>query len=125
MRGGLTPLGAGFDSCVRQAVIKPPTVRDCILKTQDFNRFMRTLPTGAVDLILTDPPYVISRKTGFAKIGKNSVERFALSMEFGEWDAKEINLKKFAELSYAALRNGGTIICFYDLWKFNYLASAK
>ena len=45
-------------------------------------------------------------------------------MDFGKWDKKEINLKAFAELSYKALRTGGTIICFYDLWKITKVQDA-
>ena len=57
-------------------------------------------------------------------MGKNSIERFAVSMDFGKWDKKEIHLKSFADLSYKALRAGGTLICFYDLWKITKIQSA-
>ncbi len=88
-----------------------------LLKTADFKPLLKSVPERAADLILTDPPYSISKKTGFKHLGKNSIERFAVSMDFGHWDQKEINLKAFAELSCRALRKGGTVICFYDLWK--------
>ena len=95
-----------------------------LLKTIDFKLLLKSLSKGTVDLILTDPPYSISKKTGFKNIGKNSVERFAVSMDFGKWDHQEINLNDFAKLSYQALRSGGTIICFYDLWKITKVQSA-
>ena len=94
------------------------------IKKQDFKEFLKELPKGSVDLILTDPPYTISKDTGFASIGKNSVERFAVSMDFGEWDKEQINLDDLTRLSYDALRKGGTIIVFYDLWKITNLAEA-
>jgi DNA modification methylase len=73
---------------------------------------------------LTDPPYAISRKTGFASVGENSVERFAVSMEFGQWDEQEIDISRFAVAAYRALKKSGTAIVFYDVWKFNQLADA-
>ncbi len=38
---------------------------------------MGDLLAGEVDLVLTDPPYCISKETGFSKFGKNSVLRLA------------------------------------------------
>ena len=95
-----------------------------LLKTADFKLLLKSVKPNTADLILTDPPYSISKKTGFKQMGKNSIERFAVSMDFGKWDKKEINLKSFADLSYKALRFGGTIICFYDLWKITKIQSA-
>lgn len=90
----------------------------------DFAAFLRGIPSASVDLVLTDPPYAISRKTGFANLGERGVERFAVSMDFGKWDHEEIDLGALAELSFAALRRGGTAIIFYDLWKITALAEA-
>ena len=95
-----------------------------LLKTTDFKVLLKSVPQGKADLILTDPPYSISKKTGFKHVGKKSIERFAVSMDFGKWDHKEINLVDFSKLSYKALRKGGTIICFYDLWKITNLQAA-
>ncbi len=95
-----------------------------LLMKLDFSVLLKSLPSKSTDLILTDPPYAISKKTGFQSIGKKSVKRFAVSMDFGEWDQTEINLNEFANLSYLALRDGGTIICFYDLWKITKLEEA-
>ena len=92
--------------------------------TCDFEVFFEEEETRQADLILTDPPYAISRKTGFKSVGPNSVERFAVDMEFGEWDQQEIDLSSLCQLSYKALRQGGTAIIFYDLWKLSYLADA-
>ena len=95
-----------------------------LLRTIDFKVLLKSIEPNTADLILTDPPYSISKKTGFKNLGKNSIDRFAISMDFGKWDKKEINLKAFAELSYKALRTGGTIICFYDLWKITKVQDA-
>lgn len=96
----------------------------CDIEAIDYESLLQKTPDNSVDLILTDPPYCISRKTGFANLGKNSVERFAVSMDFGEWDHVEIDLDNFCRLSYQAIRSGGTIIVFYDLWKLTDLSKA-
>lgn len=93
---------------------------DCL----DFRDFLDRLQSNTVDLVLTDPPYSISRKTGFMSLGKQSVKRFAVSMDFGEWDHSEIDLDALAEKSFRVLRKGGTAIVFYDLWKLERLRTA-
>ena len=45
-------------------------------------------------------------------------------MDFGAWDYVEIDLPAFCALAYRALRNGGSLIVFYDLWKITPLACA-
>ena len=97
---------------------------DCSICTSDFESFLSTIEEESVDLVLTDPPYAISRNTGFQHVGKRSVERFAVSMDFGEWDQKEINLTTLAQAVFKVLRKGGTTIIFYDLWKITKLADA-
>ncbi len=104
-------------------VCKSVQNRICQIKRQDFAVFMDSLTEGCVDLILTDPPYTISRPTGFAKV-KNGVQRFAVSMDFGKWDAVQIDLEKMARGMYRVLRKGGTAIIWYDLWKITLLARA-
>jgi DNA modification methylase len=52
-----------------------------------------------------------------------------MSYEFGEWDNEIFALDKVMEESYRILKPGGTLICFYDLWKIetlkNLIESAK
>ncbi len=97
---------------------------DCSFKEADFCTFLKDMKDASADLVLTDPPYAISRKTGFSSVGKNSVERFAVSMEFGKWDKAEIDLDKLATAMFRILKSSGTAIVFYDVWKFNFLANA-
>lgn len=94
------------------------------IEREDFARFLTSLTAGSVDLVLTDPPYTISRETGFKKVGRNSVERFAVSMDFGRWDHAQIDLNKLAKCMLRALRTGGTAIVWYDVWKITELAQA-
>lgn len=96
----------------------------CSIETADFRQFLDELDDGNVDLLLTDPPYTISRKTGFQQLGPNSVERFAVSMDFGKWDHGVVDLAALCAQAYRVLRNGGTLIVFYDLWKITDLACA-
>ena len=83
---------------------------DCVIERSDFTAFLAGLAAGSVDLVLTDPPYTISRATGFQKTGKNSVQRLAVSMDFGKWDRVQIDLDKLAAGMNRALRTGGTAI---------------
>ena len=90
---------------------------------KDYNEMLYSLDEGSVDLILTDPPYTISKETGFKSV-KDGVKRFSVSMDFGKWDHEVIDLVGFAEGAYRSLRKGGTIIVWYDLWKISHLATA-
>ena len=94
-----------------------------ILKHQEGLQFLSEISNNSVDLILTDPPYEISRPTGFiASKGEKTIERFKMSYEFGEWDERSTNLAPFVAEFYRILRPGGTMIMFYDLWKITVLS---
>ena len=99
------------------------TGQETQIKVADFSDFMKSLPRGSVDLILTDPPYTISKETGFKSV-VNGVQRFAVSMDFGAWDHCQIDLAEMAEGFYRALRQGGTAIVWYDLWKIGEIKEA-
>ncbi|MCH9780235.1 MAG: site-specific DNA-methyltransferase [Alphaproteobacteria bacterium] len=89
----------------------------------DYQTYLAELEAGSVDLLLTDPPYAISRDTGFSSYKKGE-PRFAVSMDFGKWDHEPIDLPRLATLGYRALRRGGTVIVWYDFWKITDLHSA-
>ncbi len=93
------------------------------IECNDYRDFLKSLDRNSVDLVLTDPPYAVSRKTGFSSV-KNGVQRFAVSMDFGEWDHQQIDLSAFARETYRVLRRGGTAIIWYDLWKISTLYDA-
>lgn len=50
-------------------------------------------------------------------------------MNFGDWDKNFIGLDIVIKEGYRILKDGGTLICFYDLWKIetlkNYMENAK
>ena len=101
-----------------ETAVPPPRI-----EVADFSEFMESLPGGSVDLILTDPPYTISKETGFKSVA-NGVQRFAVSMDFGAWDHCQIDLAEMARVFYRALRRGGTAIVWYDLWKIGEVKEA-
>jgi site-specific DNA-methyltransferase (adenine-specific) len=95
---------------------------DIELTNENCCEFVSNLNKNSVDLFLIDPPYDISRKTGFKSVGKKSVERFAVSMDFGNWDWCSTNMELVVQEAYRSLKKGGTIIIFYDLWKISHLS---
>jgi len=129
----------------------------------DGIELLKSLENGSVDLILTDPPYIISHDTGMnalhnaiasgedlskteedwnaytseneaAKTTPNAKEnymkygtiygkKYSVKTNYGEWDEKFTmnNLEEFIKLYYKKLRDGGTCIIFFDLWKLSHL----
>ena len=88
----------------------------------DSLSLMAKMEKESVDLVLTDPPYIISKPTGFQSV-KNGVERFAVSTEHGEWDKAENfsleDLRDSVKEYYRVLKKHGTAIIFCDLWKIS------
>ena len=85
--------------------------------------YLKTIKDNSVSLVLIDPPYEVSRDTNFASgdlTGKDT-DRFRVSMNFGDWDSNFTGLNKVIQECYRVLKKGGTIICFYDLWKITNL----
>ena len=120
---------------------------------------------GSIDLILTDPPYIISRESGmnthynnvqeneannvefvkseeewneykflncidtddaksnFMKYGTIYGKKYCVKTDYGEWDSNFTmeTLESFIESFYKKLRNGGTLIIWFDLWKISQL----
>lgn len=85
---------------------------------------MRRIKASSVSLVLTDPPYGISRDSNYASsapTGKDT-DRFRISIDFGEWDAQNaFEIAGMVRESYRCLKWGGYMICFYDLWKIETL----
>ncbi|MBR3517970.1 MAG: site-specific DNA-methyltransferase [Lachnospiraceae bacterium] len=96
---------------------------EIILAHQSCFEYLRTIETGSVSLVLIDPPYEVSRDTNFASgeaTGRNT-DRFRVSMDFGDWDNNFTGLGDIIKECYRVLKKGGTMICFYDLWKITTL----
>lgn len=117
---------------------------------------------NTVDLILTDPPYIISHETGMEKY-KNAIEeasganikteqewldfkkikkykddthknnyikfgsiygkKYCVTTNYGDWD-KEFSMEEleyFVKEYYQKLKQGGTLIIWFDIWKLSAL----
>ena len=135
------------------------------IKNIDGLKYLSTISNNSVDLILTDPPYIISRETGMnthynnvKKNQENNIEfmkseeewsvykqeneikddikkenymkygtiygkKYCVKTDYGIWDT-EFTMEKLEEFIaeyYKKLKNGGTIIIFFDIWKISYL----
>lgn len=93
------------------------------LTNQSCFDLLKTTPNKSVDLVLIDPPYEVSRDTNFQSGEPKGADtdRFRVSMDFGEWDNNFTGLDLVIKECYRLLKDGGTLICFYDLWKLTTL----
>ncbi len=84
---------------------------------------MKKIPDNSIDLILTDPPYIISKKSNFATGGSwnnasdKAFRKTPPKTDFGEWDKTPLDLHSIFKHFYRILTRGGTLIWFYDVWK--------
>lgn len=85
--------------------------------------YLATIEDNSVDLVLIDPPYEVSRETNFqsGEATGRDTDRFRVSMDFGDWDVGFTGLDVVIKECYRILKKGGTMICFYDLWKLTTL----
>lgn len=135
------------------------------VKCCDGLELLNSHENGSIDLILTDPPYIISRESGmnthynnvqenqannvefvkseeewneykflncidtdnaksnFMKYGTIYGKKYCVKTDYGEWDSNFTmeTLESFIESFYKKLRNGGTLIIWFDLWKISQL----
>ena len=96
---------------------------------------LSTIENNSVDLVLTDPPYIISRKSGMqsykdslekgGKVDEKFGKKYAITTEFGEWDSSFTidDLEKAINEFYRILRPGGSCIIFFDVWKIETLTN--
>jgi len=94
---------------------------------------LSTIESNSVDLVLTDPPYLISKKSGMqsyrdsiengGEVNEKYGKKFAVTTEFGEWDKDYTieDLRLSINEFYRILRKGGSCIIFFDLWKMETL----
>lgn len=93
--------------------------------------YLATIEDNSIDLVLIDPPYEVSRETNFqsGEATGRDTDRFRVSMDFGDWDTGFTRLDVVIKECYRVLKKGGTMICFYDLWKLttlkDYFENAK
>jgi site-specific DNA-methyltransferase (adenine-specific) len=88
----------------------------------DCLEYLKKIESNSIDLILIDPPYLISRTSGFSNYSDNISDDLKkkygnLSIDFGDWDKIELNWDFLFSEYKRVLRKGGTLIIFYDIWK--------
>jgi site-specific DNA-methyltransferase (adenine-specific) len=88
----------------------------------DCFSYITKIPDKSINLILIDPPYIISKESNFKNYSdsanKELVTKYGqLSIDFGEWDKVEIDWISLFKEYHRVLKDGGTIIVFYDIWK--------
>lgn len=80
----------------------------------DCLEVMKGIPDGSVDLVLTDPPYEISKPSNFHTMKDRKNER--AGTDFGSWDYNFSN-KDWIESCIKKLKSGGTLLAFNDFKK--------
>jgi DNA modification methylase len=96
----------------------------------DCLKVLPTIPDESVDLVLTDPPFMISSDLVIKRnnLKKSKYKRASdISYQFGEWDYFE-NKEKYFEFTYnwlkeciRILRKGGALVTFFDKAKISYI----
>jgi site-specific DNA-methyltransferase (adenine-specific) len=135
------------------------------IKNMDGIEYLSTISNNSIDLILTDPPYIISKETGmnthynkvkqneenniefvkteeewleyktgtniqddknkinYMKYGTIYGKKYCVKTNYGDWDS-DFSIEKLEQFIceyYKKLKNGGTMIIFFDLWKISFL----
>lgn len=90
----------------------------------DCYDYLPNIEDNSIDLILIDPPYLISKESNFSKYTKNAnnevITKFSnIRTIFGEWDNEVINWDFLFFQFNRILKKGGTLIIFYDIWKLD------
>ncbi len=95
------------------------------LYNQSCFDYLKSIKKDSIDLILIDPPYEISRPSGYVNNSPDKVDYINKygkhTIDFGDWDKDFVGLAEVIKECYRVLRKGGTLICFYDLWKLTTL----
>lgn len=81
------------------------------LRQGDCLELMKDIPDKSIDLIVTDPPYNVSRPNNFKTLG--SANR--IGMDFGEWD-KNFNLTSYINDFSRILKENSSVVIF-NAWE--------
>ena len=147
------------------AIMESIYKEDIEISNTDGLKYLSTIPDASIDLILTDPPYIISKETGmnthynkvkqneenniqfvktkeewetyksenninddknkdnYMKYGTIYGKKYCVKTDYGNWDSEFTmeKLEQFIFQFYKKLKNGGTMIIFFDLWKITLL----
>jgi site-specific DNA-methyltransferase (adenine-specific) len=169
LNGVLIINGVMLFTLENKVTIEPEVIElkegDIEIKNMEGLQYLSSISDGTIDLILTDPPYIISKESGmnahynnvknneenniefvkteeeweiykiengieddskksnYMKYGTIYGKKYCVKTDYGEWDSDftmEL-LDNFIKEYYKKLRNGGTLIIFFDLWKISFL----
>ena len=105
-------------------------MKSSFIKSTDLE-LLRSIEKNSVDLVLTDPPYLISKDSGMQRL-KDSGEshekygrKYATASDYGQWDKDYTldDLQLAIDEFYRILRPGGSCIIFFDMWKIETLSN--
>ena len=91
-------------------------------RAQDILASAEMIPDGSVDLVLTDPPYIISKESGFSSGGDDRFNSY--STDYGAWDRDEFTLQDLDDIigqMARVVKPGGSVLIFFDIWKLGTL----
>ena len=97
-----------------------------IFDNMESLEYLKTIEKDTIALGLIDPPYVISKASGFSNMGKKGVQKLSVyKTDYGEWDNGENftmeDMRKNIHEYYRVIKKGGTFITFCDMWKISYI----
>lgn len=95
----------------------------CTLHNKDCLDVLRDIKNETIDLVLIDPPYLISKKENtFKEINSSWNRKKAITNSFGSWDEESrLDWDSLLPEFYRIMKKGATIIIFYDFWKLQEL----
>lgn len=86
-----------------------------VLYQGDALEVLKQLPDESIDLILTDPPYNVSKKDKIVRNGGKFGRAKDISLDFGEWDHGVVRWQDFIDDFVRVLKPNGVLVLFYDM----------
>lgn len=81
------------------------------IKYGDCLEMLKGVPDNSIDLLLTDPPYNVSRPNNFKTMGSAA----RIGMDFGEWDKNFDTVRYISELPRILKDNANVVI--FNSWE--------
>ncbi|MFW6002759.1 MAG: DNA-methyltransferase [archaeon] len=75
---------------------------------------MKKLPDNSIDLVVTDPPYNVSKKETINRTGGKFGNNRDIKLDFGEWDYGSILPVDYIDEFVRLLTKNGVLCLFYD-----------
>ena len=85
-----------------------------ILYCGDCLEIMKGFPEGIIDLVLTDPPYNVSKNDRIVRNNGRFGKAKPINLNFGEWDYGSVRWEDFMPQFNSLLKENGVLAMFYD-----------